>query len=1759
MSLRRGIVDRFDRHKTVAVFGDSQPLEPLMEATDNSGVADDEQFKETHFERSLVDSYGWKGMAYPRDRRSVDEIDFLEMHTSPPSSLNPMANLQMSAVGQVLINVAIQIHGLVKTTDRSYTQLLTSIHAILMAVKLDGHVYSWIVNDILYLVLGKTVRPESLEDFGEALGKDAIKYMTSNLTNIVERVVKFCSAALLAPSLMKSKAHYFKNIGYALDKAKLSSFSAASLTTEGVISMLAHCVTRGLEYIVNWSFPDEVNDILKESTLLRQSVDESLLVMDRETRDDMVQSLQGMSMRLTSIHLRMRGDKFTVAQALLKELELVVKLKSRTSQHAIEATRVPAPISINIVGEPAIGKTEITNLLLIVIASVKNKGPNGGPYLPKQVCKATLSRFWNSMTNDTKVVVFDDLNASVRAGEKTEAVHGKWAEGLIQLNNNTPFKPELAEAHMKGTVQPRLDAIISTSNWENRYGNTPGMGNKEAVFRRFHMMHCELKDEYRSDDGHLDVSKVRAAGDSIYEVNPWKMSLLKFNLKKSRESKRDNKIDHGIDDSLWEHVTFKYGGEMRKSDDMTFDMLRELFVQMSEVERDAGAMLEDMSKSALHILFPNMAPVEIPAGQDIVNPETISMASRARTMCRENWFLNRSVTLSATSGWFIQGLCLMMCPFTSVCWLLLRVFLWRPPGWTPDRRNRLGFGEYFTEGIRAAVLQYKILVLCFGFSVATGTAPYFKWLVESMGVDLGEVFHTVMFGGQLAGVVHEGASKTVTHACEILRDSCSAVLAELAKKERSNKLKRVLRNGIFAGLALGTLVQVTQWIVDYRKMSRIFSDPTSIAESTVSSDGVINVDVDYKVDVAPRHKVFKGTYHTMPRTRLSKPIVTQTPEDARRKVAGAMYRMTIVACTGSQLKSVVRSECKTDMYVVGYCKSTVGTYMLTVAHAFAKDSSHFCVTVHDPPRVAKEHVLPKSDIVFSPKLNFAGGQHDIDLCMFELPRSVLGDLPVIQDHIVDSDLERGTNLVRLVPSCNAEKGIVCVDHMNADYVGIKSFTYTRGSLAAAMMPSPIALWIEGAGDDGLCGSIIMSGGAVVAMHTGSNKPTACVTASPLTTKLLVTMRSQLISRQSGVVPSFAVDNMCVCPPYLSECTSTDLVIDPDVKILDPGALSPTLVDKFCTIVGTLKKRDGLVANVKAKTNIGVSPHIDKLLDFIPDVSRLVRDYGTPSSHFKMHDTVKAFVDKSLIPRPDDSHLRSLAKQKVGGELYTACSLIIEDQPDFARMRVLNMQSALDGMSSAQTQAKFNMGNGIPLTTSSGIAYPGVKSDYMSKVYSPEYDKHFICFHEDNEISMEMRDNVYDIIDRRKNGDVGLTLNFMCPKDEVLPIKADGRTKPCRHINKTDIADIVVIRMFFQPVLVLLGYDPLSCGHSVGLDPTVNYLEMVKSLINGNVEDPLYAEQVTNSSFVATDYSGFDLSLSGSILSAVMDILINLTFLLDYSDEDRRVMSSIAYDLCNPSVVMLGTIVQLAGVNTSGNPLTTMINCVSNMIINCQIHAMIRFDVLNGKYMVDYARDYSSMTVSDMDFDLRRIVTYGDDVVVRVDKESPIDQPATIYYGKQLGYVITGSDKGDTVTKYAESFAFLKRKYHLYVRPSDRQVVMCLAPLAADSIYKPFVWGDFKKVDVNDYYTGLVKSALHELVQHGRQVYDDQAPLLWSFVQSFVIETKAKKGKITMRTGLASRFRHEFLSWEDAVRERYGRDLDRIEGELTLSELELIEL
>jgi hypothetical protein len=1687
---------------------------------------------------------------HPSDCVGDLAIDFIASETSAPPLLNPLGNMEFVDFAQIAGNLATQICAFVMRTDRSFIQMVASINGILMALKLDTHVYRWIVSEVCSLATGLEVRPESLEELGEALGKDVVKFITANLSSVVEKLVKFCSAALIAPSLMQSKMYYIKNIGCALNKERLSSFMSASLTVDAVVAMMAHCVTRGVEHLVNWSFPDEVNTLLRESCRLREVAESTLSTMDRETRDELLLELDATQCKLVNKHKSVRGDRFTVAQALLRELDAVDKVVTRVRNHAIHSARVPAPLSVMLVGEPAIGKSELTKQIMYIVATVKRPGPNCKPYESYEVCTAPMSKYWNNMTNQTKVVIFDDVNALVKAGETSQCVAANWAEQLIQLVNNQGFTPELAEAHLKGTVQPHLDIVISTANDENRYGNAPGMRNLDAVFRRYDMIDVVLKDEFKGEDGQIDFRLVCEKGEDIYSVNPWKLSYKKYNLDKAREIARSSVTKRGVAPELWEHITFMYKGEERKSDDITLDMLCELFRQQTATHTDNGDTIARMDRITRERLFPNMFSPD-----DSIRPQSSLVAANGE------WYLYQCYHVAINSSFWLQTLMLVVFPITSILWVFYKTMAWAPPRWLRFIDSNCSYREYCQHCFASCLVHYQILLFCWAFTVAKTTGPTVKFVAGCFGLDLQKIFLSVLLGNRFGGTFGIVPRDRLRTASVNVRRRYVSALDIMADKERRSRMQRVLLKGVFAGLTLKIVYDLAKtviklagdWKLARQYNERIGSEPTSDPQTTIDTNGNITVERDPKIDAVPRQVAFKGSYATLPRDRFRKVDPTQTVDDSRYLAGRCIYRITIRPCYGGQLDSMRYSEYKSEMHVCGYDTYSSGTYMLTVAHAFARDFTHFAVRIHDPSRVTKDYILCKKDIAFAPKMSLGSGVlHDVDLCMFELPRRVTGSLPVIRKLVSDVKLRCGETLTRLIPKHDDANNVHIIDIESGEYMGLQTHTYSAGTPAAKLLPNPISYWVDGSGNDGLCGALLMSGGVVVAMHTGGHATRDMVTACPINDSLLVSMKSRLAGRTLGIVPNARLDDYFIRPPYLEEYTKSNVEISPNVSVRVPGALEPALSDCSYEFVGTLLK-NGLPENVKATSSIQQSPHIEFLMDYLPNVPQILRNYAVPSSHWKMRDTIDAFITKSSMSRPVDTHLLALAKEKVGSALYDACCNIVSNNPGFAAMRVFNLQGGLDGKG-------FNMAGKVPINTSIGVAFSGVKADHVVNAYSPEHNEYFVCFKEDDEISMEIRNSVYDVIERRKNGEVGLIINSLCPKDEVLPVKDTGKTKPMRHINKMDFVHIIVMRMYFQPVLILLGYDPLSCGHSVGLDPTVSYLELIKSLVNGDVDRPLYASEVDDSAFIATDYSGFDLSLSGEVISAVMDILINLTRLLHYTDEDRRVMASIAYDICNPSVVMLGTIIKLTGVNTSGNPLTTIINCVANMIINCQIHAMIDSDVKANLYMVDHSRDYTHLSVDDIRFDIRRIVTYGDDVVIRVDKGSKVTQPATIYYGKQLGYVITGSDKADTVTTYAQDFGFLKRKFNLYVHPRSKEVIMCLAPLAMDSIFKPFVWGDFKKVDINDHYAGLIKSAFHELVQHGEEVYEIHGPKLWAFVQAFSVQDKPRKNApLIFRSSIKSRFKKPFLSWEDSIKEKYGEHLFRTYGELTLSELELIEL
>jgi hypothetical protein len=301
---------------------------------------------------------------------------------------------------------------------------------------------------------------------------------------------------------------------------------------------------------------------------------------------------------------------------------------------------------------------------------------------------------------------------------------------------------------------------------------------------------------------------------------------------------------------------------------------------------------------------------------------------------------------------------------------------------------------------------------------------------------------------------------------------------------------------------------------------------------------------------------------------------------------------------------------------------------------------------------------------------------------------------------------------------------------------------------------------------------------------------------------------------------------------------------------------------------------------------------------------------------------------------------------------------------------------------------------------------------------------------------------------------------------------------------------------------------------------------------------------------AMDFSGYDNSISVHLIDAAINVLIALTRqLTGYTDEDRRVMRTICYDLCNPIYNMNGLYFQIAGSNASGNPLTTMLNCMVNHVAWNQMWLMWNWDRTNP----DMVGEYHKLTESYATYyDNVRMVVMGDDFLAGVLRKCGFTQLDAVKYASRIGLTLTAASKDADVTEYTTGITFLKREVVVYKLSDGGKLV--LAPLCLESLFKPLVWGTWK-VDVISHLAGLIKGIVTELVQHGPEVYDNYVAQLRGFVETYeYVHTTGAKNAVPVREPLVELFdlALDFRPWSQRISEMYDLgDATVLPGSVTL--------
>jgi len=362
------------------------------------------------------------------------------------------------------------------------------------------------------------------------------------------------------------------------------------------------------------------------------------------------------------------------------------------------------------------------------------------------------------------------------------------------------------------------------------------------------------------------------------------------------------------------------------------------------------------------------------------------------------------------------------------------------------------------------------------------------------------------------------------------------------------------------------------------------------------------------------------------------------------------------------------------------------------------------------------------------------------------------------------------------------------------------------------------------------------------------------------------------------------------------------------------------------------------------------------------------------------------------------------------------------------------------------------------------------------------------FGEDDEyiINEDVRTDVEELLDHCRNGRRGDVVYIATLKDERRALEK-VRAGKTRVFEAAPMHYVIAVRMYFMAFISCVMTRRISNEVSVGIDPfSIEWTRMAHWL------------QRYGRGCIAGDFSNFDGSLLQEILWKLCD-LINDWY--DDGEENKKIRIVLWEELCNSRVLVDGELIQQTHSQPSGNPLTVIINSLYNQVI-------MRVAYLECKRRAGYP------LVCDFR-DCVGLQCYGDDNVLNVSKgvQKWFNQRTITEALKTVGATYTDEAKSGEVVDMRElsNVSYLKRRF---VEDEGHY----WAPLELSVVKEMTNWihGDDRKFATEE----NVKSALHELAQHGPQVYGEL---------SKVLRAACKEAKLQVR----------FPSWLEYEREARG--------------------
>jgi hypothetical protein len=298
-------------------------------------------------------------------------------------------------------------------------------------------------------------------------------------------------------------------------------------------------------------------------------------------------------------------------------------------------------------------------------------------------------------------------------------------------------------------------------------------------------------------------------------------------------------------------------------------------------------------------------------------------------------------------------------------------------------------------------------------------------------------------------------------------------------------------------------------------------------------------------------------------------------------------------------------------------------------------------------------------------------------------------------------------------------------------------------------------------------------------------------------------------------------------------------------------------------------------------------------------------------------------------------------------------------------------------------------------------------------------------------------------------------------------RAPHKVEKPRLVSVAPLVLTLVCRMVYGPIMEYFMVHAASCGFAFAVNPfSLEWDKVAREL----------QEKGGFGRYGAGDYSGFDAHHPSRFMWMVFSAWRSW-FPNDGWDPVRR---AVAENICR-SMHFYGTVIEFweCGM-ASGNPLTTLINCVLNLVYFRYWWLKIHQFSLTS---LPHFRDHVCLKVN------------GDDNVYGVTEEYA-DLATEQLIGtalSDLGQEYTDDQKLGATPHLREftNITLSKRKF-LY----DRENEIYVAPLELNVVLEIPLWT--KTTDSRQIAEDNARTALRELALHGKQVFDEWCPKIVAF-------------------------------------------------------------